>query len=35
MPFWRLESEPLKQLINDKLDSKPQFVEQAFGVGRG
>ena len=27
MPFWRLKSEPLKQLINDKLDSKPQFVE--------
>ena len=27
MPFWRLKSEPLKQLINDKLDSKPQFLE--------
>ena len=27
MPFWRLKSEPLKQLINDKIDTKPQFVE--------
>lgn len=35
MPFWRLKSEPLKQLINNKLDTKPQFVEWAFGVERG